>query len=122
VATALAAAALSLGGCTSGTSNSAPSTSTDTDSVATTSTVVTTTVAAPEPLSHREFIKRLDHVCRQFNTKLDRRFGAAEDAAIAANDYGRLADLRSPRRRTAEGLDVPGVVDVELVRHREVAP
>jgi hypothetical protein len=86
VATVLGVVALSLGGCMSGTSNSAPSTSTGTDSAATTSTAVTTTVAAPEPFSHRELIKRLDRVCRQFNTKLDRRFGAAEDAAIAAND------------------------------------
>jgi hypothetical protein len=43
--------------------------------------------------------KGLDGICRRSNRLLDRRFGAAEDAAIAANDYDRLADLMKRANR-----------------------
>ena len=77
-----------------GETNAAP-----TGSIATTTLLTTPTVTEPVTLTHRHFVRRLDGLCRKFNKKLDRKFGAAEDAAIAANDYGRLADLMKRSNR-----------------------
>jgi hypothetical protein len=115
------------GGCTGGSGGPEASSS---STLAGTITVATTTVAEPPappaPLSHRVFVKRLDRICRQSNSQLDRRFGAAEDAAIAANDYDRLADLMKRAERANRpfyravkklGLRVPDKDEAGLRRY-----
>jgi hypothetical protein len=69
------------------------------DSTTTATTEATTTVADEPALTHREFVKRLDRICLKANRQLDRRYGAAFEAAYAANDYDRLADLFQRTRR-----------------------
>jgi hypothetical protein len=85
--------AASLAGCSGGGNSSTNADSTPAPATTTMPTPSTTTEPAPEPFTHAQFIKRLDHLCGKFNRKADRRFGAEEDAAAAANDYGRLADV-----------------------------
>jgi hypothetical protein len=89
---------LVLAGCTGG-SGGPEASSTLTASTTVATTTVAEPPAPPPPLTHRVFIKGLDGICRRSNRLLDRRFGAAEDAAIAANDYDRLADLMKRANR-----------------------
>lgn len=41
----------------------------------------------------------MDRLCRTSNRQIERRFGAKQDAAIAANDYDSLADLMQRAKR-----------------------
>jgi hypothetical protein len=43
---------------------------------ATTNEETTSTVATPPPLTHREFVRRLDHLCKVGNRAVDRKFNA----------------------------------------------
>jgi hypothetical protein len=55
-------------------------------------TAITTIVEEPA-LTHREFIRELDRTCRKGNQQAERRFGDELEAASAANDYDRIADV-----------------------------
>lgn len=92
--------AAAVGGCTGGDGNAetvvAPTTTAASASTVETTTDDTTTeeTTPVEPtLTHAAFIRRLDRICRKGNDLAERRLGDALDAAIAANDYERIADL-----------------------------
>jgi hypothetical protein len=91
--------ALTATGCSGGSSTEGPETQVDSATTATTTTEATTTAAVEPALTHREFINRLDRLCLKGNRQLERRYGAAFEAAYAANDYDRLADLFQRSRR-----------------------
>jgi hypothetical protein len=118
-AAALGAAAFSLSACMGGSSSSGKDVLTaavESTPTETTGTTTSATPPPPPPLSHREFVKRLDSICKKANDKLDRRFGAASDAAVAAQDLDKLADLRVKARR----LNAPFYAAVRKLRSRGV--
>jgi hypothetical protein len=90
----IGALAIAVTGCSVG-GGSSKATESQSEPVATTTTPAPTTTVVVEsiPLTHVQFTRRLDRLCKRFNRKQDRRFGAAEDAAVAANDYEGLANL-----------------------------
>jgi hypothetical protein len=92
-----------LAGCDLGGSGSTEGASTRSGSVATmtgpTGSTGTNALVPPPRLAHRQFIHRLNRICKTLNRQLERRFGAALDAAVAANDYERLANLSQRARR-----------------------
>ena len=88
-----------LASCTGGGSSTATDSATTSQPDPATTAPITTVAEPPPPLSHGQFIKRLDRICRTSNRQIEQRFGAKEDAAIAANDYDRLADLMQQAKR-----------------------
>jgi hypothetical protein len=107
--------AFSLVGCDTGDSNSANTLSTHSDTTAATTTGATTTsTPSPPPLTHQQFVGRLDRICRKANGLVERRFGAATEAAIEANDYEKVADLLERADRVDRSFDA----DVERLSDR----
>lgn len=82
-------------------------------STAETTTPATTTTAAPPPVTHRQFVKGLDFLCRRYNRKLDRFYTRHEDV-MNSTDYAAIVKLNRQARtfnapwRSAVGrLQVP---------------
>ncbi len=102
----VAALALVISGCMgSGKagSNSTPETTTDS----------TTTIAGPPPVTHRQFVKRLDGLCRLYSLKGDRlnkRYAdvlRSTDYAAIADVYRRAERIQAPWRAAVVRLEVP---------------
>ena len=100
----LAALMLVLAGCMGGDDSD--------DSSAETPTVSVTVTAAPTPVTHRQFVKRLDRLCRIYNAKAG-RFNKRYESELTSNDYAAIADLY----RRAERQQAPwrvAVVQLEM--------
>jgi hypothetical protein len=101
----LAALALVMAGCMGNKAGS--------NSTADTTTSSTTTTAAPRPVTHRQFVKRLDRLCGQYGRKVDRlnkRYAdvyASGDYAAIADAYGQGKKLDAPWRSALGSLKVP---------------
>jgi hypothetical protein len=130
---ALVALAFVAGGCQDsggGGTEAAPTSATgtelgETDTTGTVTTPTTSTVVAPPPVTHRQFVRRLDHICRVFNRKID-RFNKRNADVFASGDYEDVANalaltkrrLDPPWNRQLARLEVPPKDERSFRRYR----
>lgn len=87
----------------------------ETDTTGTMTTPTTSTVTVPPPVTHKQFVRRLDHICRVFNRNVERFNKRFADIFNSTTDYEGVADalaLMSRRldpgwHRQIDRLDVP---------------